>query len=256
MTMLIFIWGLMLGSFLNVCIYRIPKSESVVLGHSHCTSCTHALSVLDLCPVLSYLCLKGKCRYCKETISSRYMLVELLIGILFVILYKDYGLSYEMFLYEGFIAILIVLSMIDLELMILPTSIIVSGLGTGLIAKGIQSYLSQDYFILVNTIIGGVVGFGLFYLLAVISEKVMKKEALGFGDVRLMGMLGVYVGVEQLFIMLLIASLSACIVGCILLIKNKRSEAYPLGPFLCSGTVVMILWGQPILRAYEGFLGL
>lgn len=253
---IVIIFGMIIGSFLNVCIYRIPKGESIVFPGSHCMSCGHNLGPLDLFPVLSYLFLRGKCRYCKTRISPRYMIVELSTGIIFWLCYMQSGLSLVTLMCMSFCSVLIVLSLIDLDHMILPTSVIIFG---GIIGIGFRVALSvfnHEWAYLWDGLIAAAVGYGFFYLVYIIAPKIMHKEGLGFGDVRVMGMLGIYVGLEQLFVMLVIACLMAIVVGSVLLAIRKKSEAYPFGPYLCGATMMMLIWGGQIMCGYRNLLGL
>lgn len=253
---IVIIFGMIIGSFLNVCIYRIPKGESIVFPGSHCTSCGHHLGPLDLFPVLSYLCLRGKCRYCKTKISPRYMMVEISTGIIFWLCYVQHGVSLVAFMCMSFCSVLIVLSLIDFDHMILPTKIIMFGAVVGIGFRIALSMLYEEWAYLWDGVIAGIVGYGFFYLIYFIAPKIMHKEALGFGDVRVMGMLGIYIGLEQLFVMLVIACVMASVVGTVLLVIRKKSEPYPLGPYLCGATMMMLIWGGTIMSGYRNLLGL
>ncbi|PHV72336.1 hypothetical protein CS063_02340 [Sporanaerobium hydrogeniformans] len=162
-SILFFILGLVIGSFLNVCIYRLPKGESLIYPGSHCTHCGHALSTYDLIPIVSYCCLNGKCRYCKEKISPYYALVEGGTGLLYALLFHTFGWSLELPLYMLFISILIVLTLIDWEYMLLPTPILVFGCVLGSIFRGLQAARYQNTAYLWAPLLGALVGFGLFF---------------------------------------------------------------------------------------------
>ncbi len=245
-----FCLGLIIGSFLNVCIYRLPQGENLIYPGSHCTTCGHDLGPLDLIPVLSYILRRGKCHYCSEKISPRYVLVELVTGFLYAILYRQFGWSLEGALYALFVSLLVVLTCIDWEYMLLPTPIITFGLILGLILRGLQAAYYQDSAFLWAPLVGATLGFGIFALLFYLGKALYKKECLGFGDVRLMALIGLYVSIDLLFFTLLLASLLAAIYGSIQLWKNKKSEAYPFAPFINGAALIAIFYGYAILDWY------
>ena len=248
--------GIMIGSFLNVCIYRIPKKESINFPRSHCTRCGHVLSALELIPIISYLALGRKCKQCKEPISPRYMWIELITGLGFGMIYYQYGYSLESLLYMTFFCFGIVLTMIDWDYMLLPTSIIRWGFGVGLLERIIQSLMANSWHILIESLLGAAVGYGLFMLVYYGSKWLLKKEGLGYGDVRLMGFIGLFVGLNALFLMIIIACILASVFGLILLKVKKKSEPYPLGPFLNIGAFIVVLWGSQLLQSYLSLFNL
>ena len=248
--------GVIIGSFLNVCIYRIPKGESILFPRSHCIACGHTLGSSELIPIISYLFLRGRCKRCQSKISSRYIGIELFTGICFGMVYNHYGLSVETLLGCTFIAFAIVLTMIDWDEMLLPTSIIRWGIGVGLIERIFQAKVMGSWMILGNAIMGGIVAYLLLMLVYYGSKWLLKKEGMGYGDVRLMGFIGLFVGLHTLFIALLISSILASIYGIVLLKIRQNSEAYPLGPFLNIGGVCVFLWGNTILTSYLSLFNL
>lgn len=248
--------GIMIGSFLNVCIYRIPKKESINFPRSHCTHCEHVLSALELIPVISYLALGRRCKQCKAPISLRYMSIEILTGLGFGFIYYQYSYSLETLLYMTFLCFAIVLTMIDWDYMLLPTQIIRWGFGIGLAVRILQSLLQNNRYILIEAVLGAVIGYGLFMLVYYGSEWLLKKEGLGYGDVRLMGFIGLFVGINQLFLMIIISCILASIYGLVLLKVRKSSEPYPLGPFLNVGAFIVIMWGEQLMRIYLSLFNL
>lgn len=169
--------------------------------------------------------------------------------------YRQYGVSFMTWMYMSFWCVLVLLTLIDLKFMILPTSVIVVGSGIGIVFKTSLSLMLYDWFYLWDSIVAGILGYVFFYLVYMTFLKLKKKEGMGFGDVRMMGLLGIYVGTEKIVIMLLIASFMALIVGGILYMIRKKSEAYPFGPWLCSATMIMLLWGEQIMQIYKRMLG-
>lgn len=253
---LVILLGLVLGSFLNVCIYRIPEQKSIAYPRSHCMTCNHALGPLDLVPVFSYLFLRGKCRYCKTKIVPRYMLVELLNTVAFVGIYLQYGASFDTVMYCTFTAFLITLTMIDFDHMILPTNIIVVGwfLGLGFICT--RALLLGEVSYLWEPLLASALGYGIFYALFYGVIFLYKKEGLGFGDVRLMALLGLYTSVQFLFLIIFIASLLASFYGIAQYIKCKESKPFAFGPYLCMGAYLCVLFGSNILQWYFGLFGM
>ena len=251
----VFIFGLIVGSFLNVCIYRLPKSESIIYPGSHCPSCSHDLTRWDLIPVVSFIFLKGRCRYCQTKISVKYPLVEFLTGIAYGLLYLHFGLSLEMVMYAIFTSILILLTIIDWEHMILPTSVILWGAGLGLSFRLLQAVQYDNWWILGEAMLAGGLGYGLFWLIFYGAKLALKKEGLGFGDVRLMGMLGLYLSVSLIFFVLFIASLLASFYGLMLCYRKKASEPFPLGPFLNGAAILAVFYGEKLMGWYGRWIG-
>ncbi|MEF9960652.1 MAG: prepilin peptidase [Niameybacter sp.] len=242
--------GLIIGSFLNVCIYRIPNGESINDPPSHCQHCAHRLGVLDLVPVVSYLCLGGKCRYCGEKISPQYACIELINGLGWVYSFYHFGLSVEAVLACVFISVVIVLTVIDWRHMILPTGIIVFGSVVALLGKGLLSYIHQDFSILLKSLLGGAVGYGIVALIFYIAIWALKKEGMGYGDVRYLGMIGLFTSPSLVFLTLLIGSVVGSVYGLILLKKQGESMEFPFGPFLTIGALISLFYGDQLINWY------
>ncbi len=253
---LIIIMGLFIGSFLNVCIYRIPEKQSICFPRSHCMKCGHVLGALELIPVISYLALGRRCKQCKEPISSRYMGIEIVTGLGFGVIYYVYRYSLETLLYSTFFCFALVLTMIDWDHMILPTRVIRWGLGLGLIERILQSIVSNNKYLLIDALLGAIVGYVFFMIVYYGSQWLLKKEGLGYGDVRLMCFLGLFIGFNQLFLMIIISCILASVFGLVLLKVRKSSEPYPLGPFLNGGALIVILWGERLLQSYLSLFNL
>jgi len=255
-SVVVILFGIIIGSFLNVCIYRIPKGESIVYPGSHCMTCKHPLNRLDLVPVLSFLFLKGRCRYCNQKIPSRYMAIELLTGLLYGVVYLKFGLSLELIMYATFIALLIVLTMIDSDHMLLPTKIILFGAGLGIVFRSVQAVLYHDVRFFIYPIVAAFIGYGLFYVTFYLAKLLLKKEGLGFGDVRLIGMLAIYLSVRLTFLTIFLASILASLYGLVLLYIKKKSEPFPFGPFINMGAIIALFYGESILIWYLRLAGL
>ncbi len=244
------LFGLVIGSFLNVCIYRIPREESIAFPASHCTTCGHPLHPLDLIPVFSYIFLRSKCRYCKSKISPRYMLVEMLHSLLYIVVAAYFGFSIETIMYCFLSSIMLVLTMIDFEHMILPTKIILFGGIIGVILRITQYILYKDYTILTNSILAAVIGCASFYTIFYVSKALLKKEGMGFGDIRYITMLGIFLSPKLLIVTILLSSVIGSIYGIVQLYIVKASKEYPYGPFISMATFISMLFGDEIINWY------
>jgi leader peptidase (prepilin peptidase)/N-methyltransferase len=262
------IFGLAAGSFLNVCIYRIPRKGSVASPRrSYCPHCKHSLSVLDNIPVFSYIFLRGKCRYCKGRISPRYMIVELLTAGLFVLmLHRSIALHQGLY-YAAlevartfiFVGLLIAISFIDLEFTIIPNKLIYLGLPIGLLLAISEAIIGRDFVPLRSRVLGAIIGAAITILIAVVGSAVFRKEAMGMGDVKLMAMIGIYIGWwPHILITLIAASLFGSIAGIALILvrKKKMGSAIPFGPFLAVGALLSLSYGEKLWAWYRHLTGL
>jgi len=210
-------------------------------------SCKTPLKVWDLIPVVSYLFLGGRCRYCKSPISVQYAIVELLTGILFLLTYYRYSLTVELFFYLIFVSILVVVAFIDLRHRIIPNSIILFGsvvaLSFDLLGWGIP---------IVDGLLGLLVGGGSLLLVALFSLLVLKKEGMGGGDIKLMGMIGLFLGLKLTLLSLLLSIYIAGLISLILLLskRKKAGDSIPYGPFIAIGTLIATLFGSRIIEWY------
>lgn len=246
----IFIFGLVVGSFLNVCIYRMAKRESIILPRSHCVKCGKTIAWYDNIPLLSFIILRGKCRRCKEKISFIYFVVELLTGVVFLSTFLYFGLSAEFFIYTALICALIVASFIDLKIQEIPDEITLPGIVIGLIVGFcFPQIMSQDKHILglFYSFLGMIVGGGLIYLMGMFGEFLFKKEAMGGGDVKLMAMVGAFLGWQLIVLAFFLAPFFGSVVGITLKIKNKE-DIMPYGPHLSLASIAAIFWGQKIFN--------
>lgn len=265
---LIVIFGLVIGSFLNVCIYRIPRDGSIMSpSRSYCPHCNHQLSALDNIPVFSYIFLRGKCRYCKGSISPRYMIVELLTaGIFALILYKSLTLNKSqldiaIYIIKAciFSAFMIVISFIDLEHEVIPDKVVYPGLIIGFLLMGYMSIMNRDIKLIAFSVLGAIAGAVVIILIALLGRALFRKEAMGGGDITLMAMIGTYIGFwPSIPMTLVLASLLGSIVGIILIAFRKReSDGHiPFGPFLSIGALITMLYGNDIWSLYMHLMGL
>lgn len=235
--------GLLLGSFYNVCIYRIPREESIVLPPSHCTSCNTRLKPLDLVPVLSYVFLKGRCRYCGEKISPRYALIELFTGIAFLWLFLTYGISVECLKDMVLISFLIVISMIDYDTTDVYSMTTYSGIAVGVIFILINYFMGLQ---VKSYIYGGILA-GVTIALIIIFTG-----GMGWGDFEIALMCGLYLGFEKSIVLLFSSFIIGGIVGAFLILAKKKTknDYIPFGPSIASAALFTILFGERIISFY------
>jgi leader peptidase (prepilin peptidase)/N-methyltransferase len=247
-NLFVIVFGLLIGSFLNVVIARLPHGQSIVRPGSRCPHCEHVLRWYENIPVFSYLALRGRCKSCKAAISVRYPVVELLTALLFLAAKLRFGLSLELILRDfPFIAILIAVTFIDLDLRIIPDPLSLGGLVWGLITALIFSFIPTSFgggasIGWLSSLAGACVGFSIFYGLAWIYYRLTRRSGLGGGDIKLLAMLGAYLGVAGVFTTVLVSSVFGSLVGISWALiqrqKNKESVmlvSIPYGPFLVVG---------------------
>jgi leader peptidase (prepilin peptidase)/N-methyltransferase len=250
MIIIVFIFGLIIGSFLNVCIWRLPRRESIIKPSSRCPYCNNKIRWYDNIPLLSFILLKARCRDCNAKIPFRYFLVELVTAIMFSFVFYYYGLSFKFFIYSLFFSLLLVATFVDARLRIIPDEISVGGIFMGLTLSFIFPEIQgADSHILglFNSFLGVISGAGITYLTGLIGSFIFKKEAMGFGDVKLMGAIGAFLGWKLAFLCFFIAPFLGAIFGIIILL-TKKSHLIPYGPFLSFGAVVSLLYGEKILN--------
>ncbi len=249
---LIFVLGIIIGSFLNVCIYRIPREESIAFPSSHCTACSHPLKWYDLIPLFSYLTLHGKCRYCKGEISLQYPMIEALNGILYLITFHFYGLSLQFIFYSIILSILIAISLIDyyhkiipdgLTLMIFIVTIVYKAVN--LFAFGVPLHIWENVF---GLLAGGV----LFFLIAIVSNG-----GMGGGDIKLIAALGFILGLKKTLLNILLSFIIGAVFSIFLLFMRKKGkkDEIPFGPFINISFLITILFGDRMIFWYiQSFL--
>lgn len=260
----VFVFGIIIGSFLNVCIFRMPDNRSIVRGPSSCPGCGARLKVLDLVPVFSYIFLRGKCRYCGKKISAQYPVVEAVTGTLFLLLYIKFlyispGFVWSLPVYAAIICVLIVLTAIDLRHMIIPNGLVIAILVIGAIQLS-ASLLDASLF--ENSWLDYVIGFfagGLpLLLIALFCSYVLKKEAFGGGDIKFMAAAGLVIGWKFVITSYIIGIIVGAVFSVILLStgKKKRGDEIPFGPFLSLGIAASVFFGNELIRWYMGLIGL
>jgi len=247
----VFVLGLCIGSFLNVCIYRLPESKSIVKPRSMCPNCGTLIHFYDNIPILSYMWLKGKCRHCNARISFRYPVVELLSGLFAAGVFFKYGISLEAAVYYVFIATLLVITFIDIDHQIIPDVITLPGIP---IFFGASFALPQITYI--ESILGILIGGGSLFLVAWIYHLLTKKEGMGGGDIKFLGMMGAIIGWKGVLFTIFVASAVGTVSGMLIMLITRKSMklAVPFGPFLAIGGITYILFGPPLITWYFNLL--
>ncbi len=245
--------GLIVGSFSNVCIYRIPKNESIIFPASHCSKCRKTIKPIDNIPLLSYILLKGRCRHCKSKISIQYPIVELLTGLIYLIIYLIYGLTIQTLIYIILSSALIIIAFIDLNEQIIPDVISLPGIVIGFILSFFVTYISFVDSIL--GILGIAVGGGIILIIGLGGSVIFKKEAMGGGDIKLAAMIGAFLGYRYIIISLFLGFFLGALTGIILIMAKikSREDVVPFGPFIVLGSFITLLWGEQIISWYLGF---
>ncbi len=240
--LVVFVLGLIIGSFCNVVIYRLPAGESIITPSSHCRACSSSIRPWDNIPLLSYLLLAGRCRACGEQISLRYPCVELASGVMYVVLWLKWGLSLAFVIYAVLSSTLLVIALIDLDHQIIPNSITYPGVVVG---------LGLSFWVLpitpIASLIGLLAGGILFYAVALVS-----RGGLGGGDIKLIAMIGAFLGWQGTFFTVLMAALTGSLVGITLMLLGKkgRKDKVPFGPFLAFGAIAFTLFGDVVIDWY------
>jgi leader peptidase (prepilin peptidase)/N-methyltransferase len=238
--------GLIVGSFLNVCIYRIPRRANIVFPPSHCPNCRQPIKPYDNIPLLSYLLLRGRCRGCGGRIPLRYPVVEAAAGVGFAAIVGRYGINSSSLLYLIFFSVLLVLAFIDLEHQILPDVITLPGIPLGLL---LGLLLPQARFL--SSALGLLLGGMLFYLVAFLS-----RGGMGGGDIKLAAMIGSFLGWQRLLLTIFLATFFGSLIGLSLLATGlkSRKDPIPFGPFLSLGAFLSFIWGDSLIGWYATFL--
>jgi len=247
---LIFVLGLIVGSFSNVCIYRIPRNESIVYPASHCPKCRSNISPKDNIPLLSYILLKGRCRNCKNKISIQYPTVEFLTGLIYLIIYLTYGLSVQTLIYIILSSALIIIAFVDLNEQVILGVLSLPGIVIGLILSFFVPYIS-----FINSALGIIIGGGIILIIRLAGSLIFKKESMGLGDIELTAMIGAFLGWRYIIISMFLGFFLGALAGIILIFSKikSREDVIPFGPFIVMGSFITLLWGEKIFLWYMGF---
>jgi leader peptidase (prepilin peptidase) / N-methyltransferase len=244
---LIFLFGLCIGSFLNVCIYRLPVSKSIVRPRSLCPACGTFIAYYDNIPLFSYLWLHGRCRHCGIRISWRYPIVELLGGLFALGTYLKFGLTIEALIYFAFIASLLVITFIDLDHRIIPDAITLPGIPIFFVASFALPAITIS-----ESLLGILVGGGSLFLVAWLYHLFTRKEGMGGGDIKLLAMMGALVGWQGVFFTIFVSSLVGTLAGFAVMLQSRQGMklAVPFGPFLSIGSIIYIFFGNQLVSGY------
>ncbi len=239
---LVFIYGILIGSFLNVCIYRIPRHENIVTTPSHCMSCGYGLKWYDLVPVFSWLCLRGKCRKCKAPISKQYPIIEATNGVLWVVVIAVCGLTVEGILYCLLTSALLVLSVIDFRTFEIPLgiNIFIAVLGVVRLVTDLSGWFIY--------LLGAVLVSGIFYL----AYLVTKGRGMGGGDIKLMAAAGLLLGAPKIFLAMLLGCAFGSVIHIIRMRVSGEDHKLALGPYLAAGIFLSAVAGDPVITWYFG----
>jgi leader peptidase (prepilin peptidase) / N-methyltransferase len=244
--------GLLIGSFLNVCIYRLPRGQSIVWPGSHCPVCKKAIRFYDNFPLLSYLWLVGRCRSCQSRISIQYPVVETANAAGYLAILWTFGPTWTSVLYAVLFSALLTVTVTDLTHRIIPNVVTVPGIALGLF--GAATVLPVG---LINALLGVAIGGGILWALAWASPYLFGKEGMGGGDIKLLAMIGAFLGWKPALLTIMIGSLTGSVIGVSLIALRimKRDEYIPFGPFLVLGAVISMFYAQPLLHWYQELIG-
>lgn len=241
------IFGLIIGSFLNVVIVRLPRDQSIVSPRSRCPLCSADIAWYDNLPIISYLLLRGKCRSCGAPVSPRYPLVEAMTSALFGYAVFHFGLTIDLAAALVLLPALVAIAFIDLDHRIIPNEISIPGIPVGFILGALRASVGP-----LDAGLGVLLGGGALFAVAWGYEKIRKREGMGMGDVKLLAMIGAFTGWQGVLVTLITGSFVGSAVGLALMIRKRESlqSAIPFGPFLAMGAVFHLFWGQELLRWY------
>lgn len=273
-AIIVFLFGLIIGSFLNVCILRIPGGKSIVLPSSACPKCGALIRPYDNIPVLSWLMLRGKCRACKTPISPMYPVVELLTGLLFLACFYAFGLTPEALKWAAFAAIMVVLVFTDLRERILPDVVNFTGFGIGLafsfVTKPIDGtalWIANHMFdfpppapvlSFVDAILGAALGSGLLWIVSEGYFRLRRREGMGLGDVKMMLMAGAFLGVKRVLLTIFVGAVLGSVLGLLFILVRRKGSDYelPFGTFLGAAALLVVFYGTPAVNWYQSLLAM
>jgi leader peptidase (prepilin peptidase) / N-methyltransferase len=259
LALIAFVFGLCFGSFLNVIVYRLPRKQSIAQPPSFCPECKTRLKIADLVPILSFILLKGRCRYCGAGIAVRYPLVELAAGLLFAALFYRFGLTIDTFFYLSLLYILMAITLIDFEHRIVPNTLVACGIVMAVLffLPPLIAYLTDlpDLFLIsiapLDALAGAAAGGGVMLLIILVS-----RGGMGAGDMKLMLMIGLFVGLRGVAVVLMLSFIFGALVGIALMILGRatRKDALPFAPYLSLATFVNVFWGETIWNWYMNLM--
>jgi len=252
----VFVFGLLTGSFLNECISRIPQGESVVWSALHCRCCGARLKLSDIVPVLSYTFFRTRSRCCKERIPVRYLLVDLTAAITFLLLFMKYRMTIDFVVYAYLMSVLIVVAYIDIDHRIIPDELVAAGLVGGIVLflynlfKTMDIYGDSKWW---NPLLGAVSSSGILFLIALVSSLIYKSDdAMGMGDIKIFVPIGLFLGWRICLLALILSIIAGGFCGVFLIAsgKKRKRDTIPFGPFIVFSTFIAVMWGWDIIRWY------
>ena len=254
MYIVVFIFGLVFGSFYNVVGYRLPKKESIAFPASHCPNCNHKLKFYENIPVLSYIFLTGKCKVCKKKISIIYPLFELITGVLFLLSYMAFGLSIEFVSSIIITSVFIIISISDIRYYEIPDEVLIIGSILLVITYIISSVINNVSFVIgvVKPVLYALGSFAILYLIKILADFLFKKESLGGGDIKLMFFIGLAIGLDMSIVAIFISSFIALPLSIVTLLK-KNTNVLPFGPYLAISSIFILLTKLDINMVYNFF---
>lgn len=251
LELFIFLFGMAVGSFLNVCIYRLPRPLSLIRPRSMCPSCQAKIAFYDNIPVLSYLWLRGRCRHCGAAISLRYPMVEVVSGLFAVAILIHYGLSWEALFLYALVAALLVVTFVDIDHQIIPDVITYPGIAVGFLASFLVGHITYK-----ESLFGIILGGGILLLVASGYNLLTKREGMGGGDIKLLAMIGAFLGWKGIIFTIFVGSAIGAAVGTVSALRTEKGRklAIPFGPFLSLGALLFIFFGPQIIGWYQQIL--
>jgi len=245
----IIVFGLAIGSFLNVCIHRLPSGKSIVRPGSHCPKCGEAIRSRDNIPVLSYLLLKGKCRNCGGRISFRYPVVEVASALMLVLIYMRFGPTIEFFGYGYFCLALLVIFFTDIDKRIIPDRVVYPSLVLGLVFTALTREI-------VSGLLGMVLGFCVLLFVGWLGRLIFRKEAMGGGDIKMAAVVGIFLGWKLLLVGLFLSVVLGAVVGAVIMAMRGKEggSEIPFGSFMAIGSIVSLFWGAQLITIYLGYV--
>jgi len=270
---LVFVFGACVGSFLNVCIYRIPRELSVVAPRSFCPNCRRQIPWYLNIPLFSYTTLGGKCRFCGNRIAARYVLVELLVAVLFLLVWLKFDLltgttalglvplrgGAVIPVYWLVVSGLVLGTFVDFEHLIIPDRVTLGGIAAGLVLSAILPELHGAPDVLTSLLrsaVGLAAGWGALWVVGAVGKLIFKKDAMGFGDVKLLGAIGAFFGWRAVLFNILVSSLLGSLVGLVLVVAGRKGlqSRIPYGPYIALAALVWMLWGERLWAIYFNIL--
>lgn len=265
LSLFVFVAGTCIGSFLNVCIHRIPREQSIVTPRSRCPYCLKTIAWYDNVPLLSYVLLRARCRHCRADISPRYAVVEFLTGALFLLVFLQYEFQPLTWIYWIVVAGLVAVTFIDLDFMMIPDRFSIGGIVLGVALSGLFPRMHDSGLLvtmdtpraLLASLGGAALGVGLLWVVGIVGRIVFKKDAMGMGDVKLLGAMGAFLGWEAVLFIVFFSSILGTAAGVGLIVAHRRqwSSRVPYGPFLAAAAVIWMLVGRQWWLSYLEWAG-